>query len=76
MDADFSDMLKSHVADFKNVPPNRYGGAIAGGKFLEQFVAGIPPPGVPRKSALAFFLTSSSLFSGIGALLCAYGGID
>jgi leucyl aminopeptidase len=42
MDADFSDMLKSHVADFKNVPPNRYGGAIAGGKFLEQFVAGIP----------------------------------
>ena len=42
MDADFSDMLKSHVADCKNVASNRYGGAIAGGKFLEQFVAGVP----------------------------------
>ena len=42
MDADFDEMLKSKVADLKNVPPNKYGGAIAGGKFLEQFVAGIP----------------------------------
>jgi leucyl aminopeptidase len=42
MDADFEEMLKSKVADLKNVPPSRYGGAIAGGKFLEQFVAGVP----------------------------------
>jgi leucyl aminopeptidase len=42
MDPDFEDLLKSKVADFKNVPPSRYGGAIAGGKFLEQFVAGVP----------------------------------
>lgn len=42
MDPDFEDMLKSKVADLKNIPPSRYGGAIAGGKFLEQFVAGLP----------------------------------
>lgn len=42
MDPDFEDMLKSKVADLKNIPPSRYGGAIAGGKFLEQFVAGVP----------------------------------
>lgn len=42
MDSDFEEMLKSKVADLKNVPPARWGGAIAGGKFLEQFVAGVP----------------------------------
>jgi leucyl aminopeptidase len=42
MDPDFEELLKSKVADLKNVPPSRYGGAIAGGKFLEQFVAGVP----------------------------------
>jgi leucyl aminopeptidase len=42
MDADFEKLLKSNVADLKNVPPSRYGGAIAAGKFLEQFVAGLP----------------------------------
>ena len=42
MDADLEELLKSNVADLKNVPPARWGGAIAGGKFLEQFVAGVP----------------------------------
>ena len=42
MDADFEELLKSKVADLKNAPPSRYGGAIAGGKFLEQFVAEVP----------------------------------
>lgn len=42
MDPDFEEMLKSKVADLKNIPPARWGGAIAGGKFLEQFVAGTP----------------------------------
>jgi leucyl aminopeptidase len=42
MDADFEEMLRSKVADLKNVGPSRYGGAIAGGKFLEQFVADLP----------------------------------
>jgi leucyl aminopeptidase len=42
MDPDFEDMLKSKVADLKNIPPSRWGGAIAGGKFLEQFAAGVP----------------------------------
>ena len=41
MDPDFEDLLKSKVADLKNVGPNRYGGAIAAGKFLEQFVGGV-----------------------------------
>jgi leucyl aminopeptidase len=42
MDADFGELLKSNVADIKNVGPTRYGGAIAGGKFLEQFVGDVP----------------------------------
>jgi leucyl aminopeptidase len=42
MEPDFEELLKSKVADLKNVPPSRYGGAIAGGKFLEQFVGGVP----------------------------------
>lgn len=42
MDADFEALLKSNVADLKNVPPSRYGGAIAGGKFLQQFVGDVP----------------------------------
>jgi leucyl aminopeptidase len=42
MDRDFEEALKSNVADCKNAPGIRYGGSITGGKFLEQFVAGIP----------------------------------
>jgi leucyl aminopeptidase len=42
MDEDFDEALKSKVADCKNAPPNRYGGAITGGKFLQQFVNDIP----------------------------------
>jgi len=42
MDKDFEEALQSKVADFKNAPGVRYGGAITGGKFLEQFVNGIP----------------------------------
>jgi leucyl aminopeptidase len=42
MDADFGELIKSKVADLKNVASARWGGAIVGGKFLEQFVAGVP----------------------------------
>lgn len=42
MDTDFDELLRSKVADLKNMPPTRYGGAIAAGKFLEQFVADVP----------------------------------
>lgn len=42
MDEDFDEALKSKVADCKNAPGVRYGGAITGGKFLQQFVNGIP----------------------------------
>ncbi|WP_020469252.1 leucyl aminopeptidase [Zavarzinella formosa] len=42
MDTDFEELLQSKVADLKNTPQTRYGGAIAAGKFLEQFVDGIP----------------------------------
>jgi leucyl aminopeptidase len=38
----YDDLLKSNVADYKNAPGTRYGGAIAAAKFLEQFVAGKP----------------------------------
>ena len=37
----FDDLLKSDVADCKNVGP-RWGGAITGAKFLEKFVAETP----------------------------------
>ncbi len=42
MDRDFEEALKSNVADCKNAPGVRYGGAITGAKFLEQFVNKIP----------------------------------
>ncbi|HVK09649.1 MAG TPA: leucyl aminopeptidase [Gemmataceae bacterium] len=42
MDADFEDLIRGKVADLKNVGPSRFGGAIVGGKFLEQFVADVP----------------------------------
>ena len=37
----FADLLKSDVADCKNVGP-RWGGAVTAAKFLEQFVGGVP----------------------------------
>jgi leucyl aminopeptidase len=42
MDEDFDEALKSKVADCKNAPGTRYGGAITGAKFLQQFVNDIP----------------------------------
>lgn len=38
----YGDMLKSNVADLKNVTGKRYAGAITAAKFLENFVAGVP----------------------------------
>jgi leucyl aminopeptidase len=38
MDASFNGLIKSKVADMRNTGGGRWGGAIAGGKFLEQFV--------------------------------------
>jgi leucyl aminopeptidase len=36
----YEDALKSDVADLKNAPGNRFGGAITAAKFLEQFAGG------------------------------------
>jgi leucyl aminopeptidase len=41
MDEQFAELLKSDVADCKNVGP-RWGGAITAAKFLEKFVGGKP----------------------------------
>ena len=38
MDASYDSLIKSKVADMRNTGGGRWGGAIAGGKFLEQFV--------------------------------------
>lgn len=38
----YDEALKSTVADVKNAPGNRYGGAITAAKFLEQFTNGRP----------------------------------
>jgi leucyl aminopeptidase len=41
LDDDFKDLLKSQVADLKNVG-GKWGGAVTAAKFLEQFVGGTP----------------------------------
>ncbi len=38
LDASYDGLIKSKVADMRNTGGGRWGGAIAGGKFLEQFV--------------------------------------
>ncbi|MBL8798802.1 MAG: leucyl aminopeptidase [Planctomycetia bacterium] len=38
----YNDLIKSEVADIKNVSGKRYGGAIVGAKFLERFVGTTP----------------------------------
>jgi leucyl aminopeptidase len=38
MDATYDSLIKSKVADMRNTGGGRWAGAIAGGKFLEQFV--------------------------------------
>jgi leucyl aminopeptidase len=39
---EYSELIKSEVADIKNVGEGRWGGAITAAKFLEEFVAGKP----------------------------------
>jgi leucyl aminopeptidase len=38
----FAELIKSNVADIKNTGGTRYGGAITGAKFLEEFVGTTP----------------------------------
>jgi leucyl aminopeptidase len=38
----YNELIKSEVADIKNVGEGRWGGAIAAAKFLEQFVDAVP----------------------------------
>ncbi len=38
----YDELIKSEVADIKNVGDGRWGGAITAAKFLEQFVDGKP----------------------------------
>jgi len=38
----YDDLIKSEVADIKNVGEGRWGGAITAAKFLEQFVGTTP----------------------------------
>jgi len=40
MDASYDGLIKSKVADMRNTGGGRWAGAIAGGKFLQQFVGG------------------------------------
>jgi leucyl aminopeptidase len=42
MDPDFDELLKSKIADVKNVAGHRYGGAIVAAKFLQRFVGETP----------------------------------
>lgn len=42
MFAEYSEHIRSSVADIKNIGDGRWGGAITAGKFLEEFVAGKP----------------------------------
>jgi leucyl aminopeptidase len=38
----YAEMIKSNVADMRNVGGTRYAGAISAAKFLEEFVGGVP----------------------------------
>ncbi len=38
----YDELIKSEVADIKNVGEGRWGGAITAAKFLEQFVGKVP----------------------------------
>jgi len=38
----YDEVIRSEVADIKNVGDGRWGGAISAAKFLEQFVGGVP----------------------------------
>jgi leucyl aminopeptidase len=40
MDASYDGLIKSKVADMRNTGGGKWAGAIAGGKFLEQFIGG------------------------------------
>ena len=42
MFAEYTEQIRSEVADIKNVGDGRWGGAITAAKFLEEFVAGKP----------------------------------
>jgi leucyl aminopeptidase len=42
MFADYREDIRSEVADIKNTGEGRWAGAIAGAKFLEEFVNGVP----------------------------------
>jgi leucyl aminopeptidase len=42
MFAEYSEQIKSSVADIKNIGDGRWGGAITAAKFLEEFVVGRP----------------------------------
>ncbi len=42
MHREFSEQLKSPIADIKNTGDGRWGGAITAGKFLEEFVEDVP----------------------------------
>ncbi len=39
---EYRPLMKSHVADLKNISGSSYGGAITAGTFLEEFVGGVP----------------------------------
>jgi leucyl aminopeptidase len=39
---EYRPLMKSHVADFKNISGSSYGGAITAGTFLEEFVGNVP----------------------------------
>lgn len=42
MHPEFSEQIKSPIADIKNTGDGRWGGAITAGKFLEEFVQDVP----------------------------------
>jgi leucyl aminopeptidase len=62
---EYNEHIKSEVADIKNVGDGRWGGAIAGGKFLEEFVQ--EKPWVHLDIAGPAFLESARAWQDAGA---------
>jgi leucyl aminopeptidase len=42
LEESYMPLIKSHIADFKNIPSTRYGGAVTAALFLKQFVDDTP----------------------------------
>ncbi len=69
--SEYNEHIKSEVADIRNIGDGRWGGAIAGAKFLEEFVAGKPWTHLDIAGPAFFDSPKPWLDAGVAGSLCA-----